>query len=1222
MNTTLSSLVEALGWALVHCLWQGTALALALAVLLRTLKNATATLRYGVATITLGILVAAFGVTVLLCWPARPLVPVHPIAASVNAKPSLPEFAPAASAVSVPVDAAAPSAPPPSSAIARIVPAATVIAPETPASISWSERFRARLPWAVAFWAAGVLFFSVRFLMVWLRVKHWVGRAIPVVDRDWKARFAELSTALKISRPVRFLVSAALTAPAVVGWLKPVVLVPAGIFSGLTAAQLEAILAHELAHIRRHDYLVNLLQNLVETLFFYHPAAWWISRQIRHEREHCCDDLAARMCGDALSYAKALTALEEMRGAPPALALAASGGSLLDRIRRLLGVKEQKSAAWPLGILMIGVAALLLSFTIAKAARPEDSPPKAVEVTDGNYRSYCVYQNNDLQFVFLSRHEFTVKKGAAPAIGELIFTKGQKAKEHHLQFAPLEKEENFLRVSQPSGNLHFHYDLTRSRVFHVDFDLHGFSPILRQVPVKLEPITSPELLTRESTKVAEWLAAADPKLLWEYTREKVPDKNYTTGKPVAEANPAILWGEPNDVGLRLGVGGLAQKAEIPVGQDLPIKQYIRNDGRETLRLSATGSFNEGIEAELNNAAGGKTAMKNGYRSQMFSIRAQLAPGEFVELHSSPLQTILANKDGSPSTAPRPYASSFTVSPGAYTLRLSHRIGLFAGLPINAAAGDPRLAPGLGEWTGVLNATPIAIQILAPSVATGKPGTAVEFGKAHRIQFQKRQLVLSHPAPGLTHTGTWAVDAKGNWPMPGGTWRIADPAGDYVAAWDEGGSRLWYVDGTGIQRLDIGEKFTDAGYWAMEEATGDLANMPDGVRTALGLPAKKAATAIPDAAAPVVRGLSLKDTPSTTDHSSLPDLYEANPSKPGQFQQKANVFDMPLSGEKDAPVLKVPKTRQIFYLEFMGRTYGPFTGDAAVELGLTQLVRQKLAQVPNHEGLALLEKMIRKGSEPIRVCACRLVAELPEPKSAFDYDGIFDAVIAYSCEEPPTMTTESSQGMQHVSMLVWAAHGQWEKRRVELPESAYSPGEKIPADHPAIVWSEPDPAGMRLGLSGLKDGLSAKIGQSVPVEIILRNDGPAPVKLSCATRPNGCLRTWLVDETGKKHEGGYQFSTGFIRFRHSRLEPGQSVKVLAGEIDFLNSTAEIATAAHKKGFEDSPRIGAPPGRYTLHLDYRVGSAEYAGLSTSKAGPEKVEWTGLLEMKPLPLTVTAP
>src|SRR5688572_9975621 len=137
------------------------------------------------------------------------------------------------------------------------------------------------------------------------------------------------------ARAVRLLETSRIDVPAVIGVIRPVIVVPIGALTGLSAQHIEAILAHELAHIRRHDYLVNLLQAAVEALMFYHPAVWWMSKQIRLERENCCDDIAAAACGDRCVYASALAELEERRG--PSLAMAASGdGDLLTRVRRLL----------------------------------------------------------------------------------------------------------------------------------------------------------------------------------------------------------------------------------------------------------------------------------------------------------------------------------------------------------------------------------------------------------------------------------------------------------------------------------------------------------------------------------------------------------------------------------------------------------------------------------------------------------------------------------------------------------------------------------------------------------------------------------------------------------------------------------------------------------------------------------------------------------------------
>ena len=164
---------------------------------------------------------------------------------------------------------------------------------------------------------------------------------------------------------MRLLESTRVDVPTVIGWLTPVVLLPASALAGLTPQQIEAILAHELAHIRRHDYLVNLLQTLVETLLFYHPAVWWLSRRIRVERENCCDDLAVSLCGDPVAYAAALADLEELRSSNRTLALAATGGSLLQRVRRLLGAPSHAGRA-P-GWLAAGLAVMVLSVLSASA---------------------------------------------------------------------------------------------------------------------------------------------------------------------------------------------------------------------------------------------------------------------------------------------------------------------------------------------------------------------------------------------------------------------------------------------------------------------------------------------------------------------------------------------------------------------------------------------------------------------------------------------------------------------------------------------------------------------------------------------------------------------------------------------------------------------------------------------------------------------------------------
>jgi hypothetical protein len=216
----------------------------------------------------------------------------------------------------------------------------------------------------------------------WSQARRFRYDQVRPVSEPWPTRLAELATKLGVCRAVALVESALVEVPTVLGWLRPVVLLPASALTGLTPDQLEVVLAHELAHIRRNDYAINLLQTVVETLLFYHPAAWWVSALVRQERENCCDDLAVATCGNRLFYARALTRLEELRHEMPApsaaLGMAADGGVLLNRIQRLLGMPAMASrrpARWAAGALIL--AGLLVSAVgLAVSVPPGDSAGK------------------------------------------------------------------------------------------------------------------------------------------------------------------------------------------------------------------------------------------------------------------------------------------------------------------------------------------------------------------------------------------------------------------------------------------------------------------------------------------------------------------------------------------------------------------------------------------------------------------------------------------------------------------------------------------------------------------------------------------------------------------------------------------------------------------------------------------------------------------------------
>jgi len=223
---------------------------------------------------------------------------------------------------------------------------------------------RLRVPQAVLVWMLGVCLLSCRLFWRWLAAARGRRRAMPLREERWEKAMALLARRLRVSPAVELLQSALVRAPTVIGWLRPAILLPASVLAGLTPEQLEAVLAHELAHIRRRDYLVNIAQSVIEVLLFYHPAVWWVSHRIRVEREHCCDDVAVAACGSVVTYTRALAELELFRAPALQPAMAASGTSLLERVRRLAGIRGQagRSISWVASVVPVAaVAALAVS---------------------------------------------------------------------------------------------------------------------------------------------------------------------------------------------------------------------------------------------------------------------------------------------------------------------------------------------------------------------------------------------------------------------------------------------------------------------------------------------------------------------------------------------------------------------------------------------------------------------------------------------------------------------------------------------------------------------------------------------------------------------------------------------------------------------------------------------------------------------------------------------
>lgn len=310
-----SEWIPALGVALIHLLWQGALIAVVVALLQLRLRRAPSSARYAMALGGLLLVPIAFVVTLLASRQSGTLAWLPAMAAS------LPRF----------------------------------------------------LPWLVALWLAGVVLFALRALGGWCLLQRLRRRVQP--PALWLSnQFDALRLRAGLGSRLSLGLSAEVDAPCALGFWRPLVLLPLSALTALSPEQLQAILAHELAHIRRHDYLVNLLQRALEVVFFYHPAVWWLSHQVALEREHCCDDAAIALCGDRATYARALLALAGARA--PVFSMAATGGALPQRLRRILG---QASAfrPWRLAagmLVLAGLSVALVAPGAAAAIAPQLEP--------------------------------------------------------------------------------------------------------------------------------------------------------------------------------------------------------------------------------------------------------------------------------------------------------------------------------------------------------------------------------------------------------------------------------------------------------------------------------------------------------------------------------------------------------------------------------------------------------------------------------------------------------------------------------------------------------------------------------------------------------------------------------------------------------------------------------------------------------------------------------
>jgi bla regulator protein BlaR1 len=321
-----ATLIDSVGWTLLHFVWQGGLIVGVTAAVLRMLRSASPVFRYNV---------ACTGLLACLLWPAAELY----LRLNGNA------------AGGEPVRMAD----------------AILAGRGVGATGGLLAYLQEHLLWIVGLYALCAVVMALRLALglVWIRNTA----RVQVSNKRLQASVSRMATQFGVTRAVRLRVVDNLASPLTAGWLRPLVLVPASLVSGMPHELLEALLAHEMAHVKRLDYLVNLGQNVVEILLFYHPAVWWISGRIRAEREQIADDIAARHTGDPRTLARALSELEKLQFSRHHLALAANGGELVSRVRRLVR-PDQHGPNWKAALPIFGLAAACLSMYVHASVRP------------------------------------------------------------------------------------------------------------------------------------------------------------------------------------------------------------------------------------------------------------------------------------------------------------------------------------------------------------------------------------------------------------------------------------------------------------------------------------------------------------------------------------------------------------------------------------------------------------------------------------------------------------------------------------------------------------------------------------------------------------------------------------------------------------------------------------------------------------------------------------
>ena len=337
----LASLTYILGWTLVHFVWQGLLVGALYFGINSLLANRSANLRYlwGLLSLAAALFTPVVTFAVLLDTSVNPTALVNTSLAMVG----------------------------------LATPGASLL-------VAIRATINEILPLLVLLWGAGVVLLSARTFVGWRLAHKLCRRGVRPLTEELQISVDRMMQQFRLSRTITVLESVMVQVPLVIGWIKPVILLPASVALRMDSSQLAMVIAHELGHIRRYDYLLNLFQVVVETVLFYHPVIRWMSRQVRQERENCCDDLVLKTCGQPVIYAKALANLEGLRQGLHEPAVAANGGDLLERVRRIVhgaGRNPRNSKSSLVITVLVGLAAVLAaqSNLVATSANSDGQAP-------------------------------------------------------------------------------------------------------------------------------------------------------------------------------------------------------------------------------------------------------------------------------------------------------------------------------------------------------------------------------------------------------------------------------------------------------------------------------------------------------------------------------------------------------------------------------------------------------------------------------------------------------------------------------------------------------------------------------------------------------------------------------------------------------------------------------------------------------------------------------